>query len=201
MTTTDAELIATVNAHLKLVDASCFYKSDEATLRVVTASLRNLLADNSLANAWKASGIGGPMIFDVWSIASTGPGKVVAFCGGGDILPNTPFSACRNAKLERKSIDLKTFCSSARIQVDNVRISTVELVRFVANVLGGVHFDLDGKSAKKAKAKILSKILSGEIQGVPVKPNDRNLLHHEILSIAQAVVRSPQVVQLRQWRQ
>lgn len=197
---TDVSLIATVNAHLKQLEAGVSYTSDEATLRVATASLRILLADDALIQAWRLSKIGGPMTFSTMCISEVKPGPVLAFCGGGDLIPNVPFSVCRGASLERKTLEWKTFCNSTRIQVDQTKISTVELVRFVANSLGGVHFDQNGKAAKKEKGAILNKLASGELIGVPIQISGRNNLHHEILSIAQSVIRSPQVAMLRRWQ-
>ena len=195
----DSELIATVNAHLRQVESVAFHNADEPTMRAATGSLRFLLADGNLARAWRASGIGGPMIFRAWCIASTGPGEVVAFCGGGDLLPGIPFSACRGATLKEKSLDLVAFCRETRIQVRHVKVSTVEIIQYVANALGGSHYDPSGKTAKRPKAETLRRVEAGEIEGPPLRVNDRSLLHHEILSIAQAVVHSPQVARLRRW--
>jgi len=195
----DIQLIDTVKAHLKQIEPVAIYRSDEATLRVATGSLRFLLADGYLARAWSAAGIGGPMTFQTWCITSVGPSPVVAFCGGGDMLPGIPFSACRGASLGQKTLDLKSFCHSTRIQVEDIKISTVELIHYVANALGGSHFDPAGKAAKKPKAELLRKLESGEISAVPLRVNDRSLLHHEILSIAQTLARSKEVDALRAW--
>src|SRR5262249_18493102 len=139
ITQDDIELIATVNAHLRQTEAS--YASDEATLRVMTGSLRFLLADGNLARAWRLSSIGGPMTFKTNCITSTRSGNVVALCGGGDLLPGIPFSACRGASLEVKTLDLASFCRSTRIQIDDTKISTTELIQYVANARGGSHYD------------------------------------------------------------
>jgi len=196
----DARLIEIVNAHLTQIEAATRHDVGEATLRAMSGSLRLLLPDQNLGRAWRASDIGGPMTFKAYCIESTGAGEIVALCGGGDLLPNIPFSACRGAKLKEKTLDLKAYCQSTRIQVGNVEISTVELIQYAANAMGGSHFDPSGKASKKPKAAILRKLETGEIQGVPLLVNQRNLLHHEILSIAQTVIRSPQVAALRAWR-
>jgi hypothetical protein len=196
----DRQLIATVNAHLKQVQIAIRHDVDEATLRVATGSLRFLLPDQNLARAWRASNIGGPMVFKASCIDSVGEGDVVALCGGGDILPGIPFSACRGATLKEKTLDLKAYCHSTRIQVGRVEISTNELVQYVANTMGGVHLDPSGRASKRPNAEILRKLETGEIEGPRLLVNERNLLHHEILSIAQTVIRSPQVVSLRAWQ-
>lgn len=196
----DYELIATVNAHLKAVEAIANHDADEATLRAATGALRFLLADDHLSRAWRASGIGGPMTFRAWCIESISSGDVLVFCGGGDLLPGIPMSICRGARLKEKTLNLRGLCNETRIQVGNVEISTVEFIKYFANARGGSHYDLVGKAAKKPKAEVLSRVSTGEFNGIGMRINERDLLHHEILSIAQAIVRSPEVVKLRRWQ-
>jgi len=198
--TFDIELIATVGAHLDQIVVATRHDATEAAMRVITGSLRFLLADGNLAAAWHASKIGGPMIFRAWCIDACDKGKVVAFCGGGDVIPGIPTSACFGARLKEKSLGLGDYCRSTRVQVDDVKISTVELIEYMANARGGAHFDPEGRTAKRVKGEILRRLDSGEIVAVPMRINDRNLLHHEILSICQVVVRSPQCGTLRKWR-
>lgn len=199
--TLDVERIATVGAHLELIERAARHDATEASMRVVTGSLRLLLNDGNLAAAWQASGLKGPMTFRAWCIDTLDKGKVVAFCGGGDIIPGIPTSACFGARLKEKSLGLGEFCRSTRIQVDDVKISTVEVIEYMANARGGAHFDPEGRAAKKAKGELLRRLDNGEIEAVPMRINDRNLLHHEVLSICQVVVRSPQSALLRTWRQ
>jgi len=200
LTPEDIQLINTVNAHLRQVANSSTYNSDEATLTVITGSLRFLLADGNLARAWHLSNIRGPMTFRTSCIVSTGTGEVVAFCGGGDILPGIPGAVSWNAETREKVLDLNTFCRAVRIQVGSEKISTVELIQYVANALGGSHLDPFGKASKKPKAETLRKLMSGEIEMSGIRINDRNLVHHEILSIGQILIRSPEVAALRAWR-
>lgn len=190
----DQELIETVNGHLRVVSGSIGYNVDEATLRAITASLRFLLADDHLARAWRASTCKGPLVIHTWGLVRTGPGVIVALCGGGELLPGVPVSAGLNAGVERKKLDLHAFCLQTRVQVGEDRISTIELIQYFANKRGGVHF---GSLAKKPKFELLRRLEAGELGGPPLKLNDRSLLHHEILSIAQALVNSPDVSRLR----
>jgi len=200
LTKSEADLISTVNGHLSLVSSVAVSLADEATLRAITASLRVLLTDDQLGHAWKLSAIGGPMTFSTWALYRTSPGQIVALCGGGDILPGIPISAGQNAAVREVVLDLKSFRNQPRVQVGDVKISTVEVVQYVANKCGGVHFDNSIDPKKKPKFKILQQLESGEIKAPQMRFNDRSLLHHEILSIAQAVIRSPEVMALRKWR-
>ena len=199
----NVQLIRIVNAHLKNLSSTSVFNVEEDSLKVASNSLRFLLVNDELARAWKASGLKGPMTFETWCITSTkgSNNDVVAYCGGGDILPGIPFSASHGATLAKLTLNLKDFCKRPRIQVGQVTISTIQLIQYVANTLGGAHFD-PGKSkrSKKPHFDLLRRLEAGEISGPPLLVNGRNLLHHEILSVAQVVIRSPEVAQLRAWR-
>ena len=106
---------------------------------------------------------------------------MVAYCGGGELLPGIPFSAAHGAETAELTLDLDAFRKRARIQVGDVKISTVQLVKYVANTLGGSHFD-PGKSIKlnhKSRSSTCSADLrAGEIPFFISHVNGRNLLHH-----------------------
>jgi hypothetical protein len=135
--------------------------------------------------------------FRTYAITSTCGDDVIAYCGGGDILPGVPFSVGRNATLEERILNLKNFYRQTRIQIGTETASTNDIIKYVANALGAAHFDPSGKAAHKYD--LLQRIESGEVGQLPLLVNDRNPLYHEILSIAQAVVRSPQVAELLGW--
>jgi len=197
----DILLIKTVIAHLKQLSVLS-YTEDEASIRVASTSLRALLVEGMLERAWRVSCIGGPMTFRTWSIISVQGDDVIAFCGGGEMLPGMAFSTCWNAKLAELTFNLKDFCKRPRIQIGAEEISTVELIKYVANTLGGVHFDPEGKSVKSANRRVfdlLHRLEAGEMAGLPLQINNRNLLHHEVLSIAQVLTRSPEVNRLNKW--
>ena len=199
---TDTALIGTVNAHLGQLSRIAVYNADEVNLRVASISLRYLLVEDMLARAWRASGFGGPMTFRAWCITSAQGKNVVAYCGGGELLPCIPFSACWNAELAEQSLDLTAFRKRPCIQVGNVKVTTVELIQYVANTLGGAHFDPEGRSPKSRKPvfDLLRRVEVEGFSGLHLKVNDRNLLHHEMLSIAETVLRSPEVLRLKTWR-
>jgi hypothetical protein len=201
-TKTEIDLIQAVNAHLSHLTQQSRHNVEEASLRAASGALRFLLVEDNLIRAWKLSNLGGAMTFKTWCIVSAEGNDVLAYCGGGDILPGIPFSACHNAKLEERTLNLVDFRKRPRIQVGTVTVSTVELIQYVANTLGGAHFDPEGKSPKSRKPSfnLLRRLEAGEFGGFISQVNGRNLLHHEVLSITQTVVRSPQVAELMQWR-
>ena len=195
----EIEQVAMVKAHLKQVEMAAQHDADEPILRVITGSLRFLLKEDNLGRAWRTSGIGGPMTFSVYCISSIDPGETLVFCGGGDLLPGLSFSSnVGGSTLEKKTLDLESLRRQTRVQFGQAKFSTVEVVEYVANALGGVHYDPAGKAARKAD--ILRRVEAGEIASMGIRVNDRSHLHHEILSIAQAVVRSPEVERLRRWQ-
>lgn len=202
-TKTDIALIKLVKAHLKNLFALSVHDVDEANLAVASGSLRILLVEDCLGRAWKALGLGGPMTFKAWCITSTQGDDVIAYCGGGDLLPGVPFSACHNAKLAELPLDLAAFRQKPRIQIGTVKVSTVQLIQYVANTLGGSHFDPEGKSLKSKKPvfDILRRVEAGEFPSFISQVNNRNLLHHEVLSVAQIVIRSPEVARVSAWRE
>jgi hypothetical protein len=196
---TDVSLITNVKAHLKRLEAVSTFNVDEADLAVASASLRFLLVDDWLVRAWKASGFRGPITLRRWCITAIKGDDAVAYCGGGDLLPGQ--SACHNAEIAERSLNLRDFCHRPCIQVGSTKVSTVQLIQYVSNTRGGTHFDPEGVSKKSQKPafNLLRQLEAGELGGPPIVVNSRNLLHHELLSIAQAVLRSPQVAQLRAW--
>jgi len=199
---TDTALIGTVNAHLSHLSKVAAHDVDEANLRVASTSLRYLLVEDMLARAWRALALGGPMTFRTWCITSTQGDDVIAYCGGGELLPGVPFSVCRNAVLAERTLDLGAFRQRPRVQIGTVKVSTVELIQYVANTLGGAHFDPEGKSLRSRKPvfDLLRRLDAGAFNGLDLKVNGRNLLHHEILSVIETVLRSPEVLRLRKWR-
>jgi hypothetical protein len=197
LTRHDVDLIRIVQAHVRNLVSLSVHNADEPTVRIATGALRALLSEEMLQRAWSASGLRGPMTFKTYFIASITGGDVVAYCGGGDILPNVPFSVCRGTNLEERTLNLKDFCRQTRIQIGTETASTTDVIKYVVNALGAAHFAPDGKTARKYN--LLRRVEAGEIGQLFLEVNNRNPLHHEILSIAQALIRSPQVEELLEW--
>lgn len=197
MSTHSEEVHRTVQAHLKTLGSLSAYNADEPTVRVAAGTLRALIVEEMLQRAWKATGLRGPITLTCYCVDSTEGEDVIAYCGGGDILPGVPCSVTRNASLVQRTLHLRDFSRQTRIQVGVVTASTADIIKYAANALGGAHFDPDGKTARKHD--LLRPIEAGEIGQMFVQVNKRNALYHEILSIAQAVVYSPQVKELVEW--
>lgn len=193
----DVELIQTVQAHLRNLTSLSVHNADEANVRVTTGALRALISEGMLQRAWYVSGLRGPVTFKTYLIDSISGDDVIAYCGGGDIVPNLPFSAGRNATLREAVLNLTDFCRQIRIRVGTESASTTDIIKYVANALGVTHFDPDGKTARKYD--LLRRIEASEVGKLSLQVNNRNLLYHEVLSIGQAVIRSVQVNELLKW--
>jgi hypothetical protein len=198
----DRTMIETVNSHLEQLASLSRFDSGQAKVRVASASLRFLLVEGMLGRAWKASGLGGPMTFRAWCVDKLQGDGAVAFCGGGGVLPGVPFSVCFNATLVERSLDLAALCGKTRIQAGTAKVSTIELIQYVANTLGGSRYDPRGKSPKSRKPSfdLLRRLHEGALGGLSLRIGDRDLVHHELLSVAGVLVASPEVGCLMAWR-
>ena len=88
------------------------------------------------------------MTFKTYRITNAG-NDAIAYCGGGDILPNVPVSVCHNARLEERVLNLRDFGRQTKILVGREKASTTDIIKYVANALGAAHFDPTGKTAHK----------------------------------------------------
>jgi hypothetical protein len=191
----DARLISTADAHLKILATNSAYDTSEAALRAASGSLRALLGEQMLQRAWKAAGMAGPITIPTWRFTTRPGPNVFGYCGGGDLLPGIPFSAGFNAYVERVTLSLHDFISQTRIIVEHVRVSTLELVQYFSNTMGGAHWDPG--STRKAVVEVLRNLEAQGGSPVPFLIGDRNMLHHEILSIAQALLASSELATLQ----
>lgn len=194
----EIEQIEAVQGHIESMHHASWYNASAGKLSSISGNLRFLLSEGHLATAWRSSGLGGPMTFQTWKIDSIDTPDAIAICGGADVIPGVPFSVSGNAKLKQVSVDLKTFCNMTRIQCGSVKASTNEVVKFFANTMGGSHLDPQGKSPKSRKATydMLRDLRDGKSGLFISAVNDKSIVHHELLSIAQAVLRSPEVGRL-----
>lgn len=154
-----------------------------------------------IAKAWRVTGNRGPITIRAPQIVPIGDeDKVVAYAGGGDMIPDVIFAAGRAAYSKMIDYTLKSYMDSGRIQVGRIKIGAADLISFVANQRGGAHFGTRQRKDRQERIfEILRKLESGEIEGPPLRINERHLLYHEIVSIAQAILRSPEVARLREW--
>ena len=196
----DIDLIKTAQAHLRLLGQANIPSIDEHTLRVASAPLRFLLVDGNLIQAWRALGLGSPIHMEAYCLASPPPIDAIGYCGGGDMLPGVPVSmGWGEVNLHVKTLKLHAFLEEPCISVKGQRITRRELVQYIANTKGGAHYDPHGRSLKSRSTKfaLLRELEQDGFAGLGIKVNDRNLVHHELYSIIQSLLRSPEVQRLQ----
>jgi hypothetical protein len=200
LTPEQIDLLKTAKAHLAALQQASSPWEDEHSLRVASASLRFLVVDGNLQRAWKASGIGGPIEVEA-SCFTVPPGNdVVAFCGGADILPGVPVSlSWGRVELVTKTLNLDSFLQSPCSYLKGTRISRHDLIKYVANTKGGVHYDPAGQSKKSQDAKfnLLRDMEQTGIAGLGIAFNGRNLVHHELASAIKSILGSRQIQRLQ----
>lgn len=97
-------------------------------------------------------------------------------------------------------VKLGTFLKQTSLVINGVLINREEIIKYVANKLGGAHYDSsrddsnsNGDISLEQKYKLLDGVRSGIVVG------DRNAIYYELLSIGQRVVNSRDIRQLRKY--
>ncbi|QNN54599.1 hypothetical protein [Nocardioides mesophilus] len=190
---------------------------EEDNLRRDSATLRRLLIDNGnglLTNYWKSLGHKGQIKVTTVDMRAYLEGvdlKALQFAGaggarnGGAQVSATLVSSkvlteeeIRN-RYERatdgpptRTSTLSTFLDSTGIRVAGVAVSRRNIIQFVGNRLGGVHFD---ETRGHAKAHVAEQFAALD-SAVEMKVADLNAIYFELLSIGQSVLDSEQVQEL-----
>jgi hypothetical protein len=97
-------------------------------------------------------------------------------------------------------VKLGTFLKQTSLVVNGVLINREEVIKYVANKLGGAHYDTSRESAKDPNQSSLEqkyKLLDEVRNGLAVA--DRNAIYYELLSIGQRLVNSRDIRQLRKY--
>ena len=196
----DIDVIKLVQAHLRALWHANNPWVDEHSLRAASAPLRFLLVEGNLVRAWKALRLGGPIEIEAYCFASVPGPDSVGFCGGADILPGIPVSMGHgtDVQLEVKRLNIDAFLNGPCIWAKGIRINRRELVQYIANTKGGTHYDPEGRSPRSQGIKFsLLRDLENGLFGLGVRFNGRNLVHHELSSILQALLRSREIHSLQ----
>jgi hypothetical protein len=201
LTAGEIDLIKTTIAHCRALSKVISPWVSEHDLRVASASLRFLLVDDNLVRAWRASRLGGPIVVEANCFSAPPDSSAVAFCGGAEILPGVPVSiSWGDVDLVKKRLNLKDFLNSACIYFKGTAISRHNLIKYVANTKGGSHYDPGGVSPKSQakKFEILRTLENEGMSGLEVAMNGRNPVHHELASVIQSIISSPELQKLSQ---
>lgn len=180
--------------HLKNAARADHHDSSETDLQVISASLRILLADGLLAEAWRNFGYG-PIVVRAKCFVRPPGADTLAFSGDADMEPGIPVSiGWGQYELEEKTLNLHDFIMKPCAYLWGTPVRRLELIKYVANTKGGAHFDPGRTSlSRKPIFEALRDAEENGFHGVGIKLNNRNLVHHELAATLRSLLRSPQV--------
>jgi hypothetical protein len=193
----DLELVTTVASDLRFLASTWGTQVDDDSLRRGSAQLRVLLVDGALQRAWKALGfdrepiIKGPQLEPFLNVnadiefALAGGGNYEGVQGAFAIFNKGSMPAIDppNADLEY-AFGLKRFGESCSMFVNGLRVSRRDVVKYVANKLGGAHLDFSRTEEKSAALRSME---------ARFKYFGKNAVYFELLSIGQLIAQSASV--------
>ncbi len=89
---------------------------------------------------------------------------------------------------------LPIFLKQASFIIEGQKINREEVIKYVANKLGGAHYDTDRDANRPLEAKY---ILMDKVHEGRIKVAEKNLIYYELLSIGQRIVNSKDIQKLR----
>ena len=201
------ELVEIVSSDLIYLRDQWDQSIEDHSLRRASPILRRLLVAEEMQRAWKAAGFEKqPQI--TASILSPGllsSGSKVRFAsaggalyGGmeirglfvyGEALSAEQMKARALSGFPETTVPLVDFVAAPCLIVQGVKVSRRVLIKFVANKLGGAHHD--AKRNEKVEGSLF-RLLDAVIQE-RIKIANKDAVYFELLSIGQALVRSPDI--------
>jgi hypothetical protein len=207
------EFLRVVRDDLEFLGALDYVRPSRSAVRVASSILRRLFADGMYLNAWTISGLAGEPRFkavDLGAVVSKVEPKYIhyAYAGGAKtegahhngyalfVVPKADAeaegyeaAAKRISSLlnpgQYKEFTLREFCDSPVVISGSASVSRLGMMRYVANKLGGVHWDStrgDWTDPVGSRHRLLDEghLIVGRLPA-PL---------YEIISIAQAVASS-----------
>jgi len=205
------ELLEVVVADLQFLRDDWDSSVDDHSLRRSSPVLRRLLVDNELQRAWKAAGFEKePSI-----VASTleplarrlSTQKVrFASAGGasyggvelrgalmvGYAMSEEEFKSLHADGVPEKEYGLRAFIESTCIIVDGLEVPRRVLIKYIANKLGGAHFNKRRRD-DSGEERVYKRL---DIAAEQVVLAGKNAVYFELLSIGQALVQAPDIIKL-----
>jgi len=91
-----------------------------------------------------------------------------------------------------RAVKLSKFLQETAFVISSVKINRAEVIKYVANVLGGVHHDAKRKGTPLGrKYALMDSVRKGELQVA-----GKDTIYYELLSIGQRLVKSQDVQKL-----
>ncbi len=195
------ELVHTVASDLRYLREQWDEQVDDDSLRRSSTVLRRLLVDNELQRAWKAAGFSKeptiaasalslpPIPLDRIRVASAGgarykgmvlSGLLTTVAGG---MTEAEIAADRAAgPPKEEQFGLRRFIKSPCMVAEGLEVPRRILIKYVANKLGGSHFD--SRRGTDPEDKIFGRLDS---IGKTIEMVGKNPIYFELLSIGQAL--------------
>jgi hypothetical protein len=210
--TDDAELLAMVKSDLAFLEDKWDQSIDEQSLRRSSTVLRNLLVYDGFGKAWRLDGRRGEPQIEAVDLNRALAGLLlpkVAFATAGGALSQGMEIAAALVYLDamspevikerfamgpeppRRQFKLSEFLASAAVVVDGVPVNRRNVIQYVANKLGGAHFDVSRKEDEEAYGLLDRVINTFEVA-------ERRSVYFELLSIGQALAGSGDAKTLRE---
>jgi hypothetical protein len=178
---------------------------DEQSLRRATPILRRLLIDQEQGLTRISRMLGGnqDLLITAPSINIDRLDELIFFCAGG---AKTPMGIIESIQMfstlakseerprmmvgEESPIKLSKFLKQTSLVISSVKINREEIIKYVSNKLGGVHYDSNRDDRKELEKKY---ILMDQIGSGRVMLMDKNIVYYELLSIGQYLINSPSI--------
>lgn len=210
-----SDLVKTVAADLKYLEAQMDSWVDDDSLRRASPIIRRLIVQNDLQRAWKAAGLSHEprirtptldrlikeMPLRSIKFATVGGAKYRKIHIAELVKLDPPPTDDERKRLEEaglpvRVVGLREYLTTAAVIVNGKCISRRVVIKYIANKLGGVHFDLGRRDGRDgALYKLLDEANRWTIQltvdgdASTTKP----IVYFELLSAAQALVSSDDV--------
>ena len=185
--------------------------NDEVSARLLSPVLRRLLVDGDLQKVWRAAGFTKSPGIKTYTLASgilADYGKTVVFASAGGALyddirsvgfvvkKSDPGVADTDVNVGRippktETLPLNHFLESPCMAIQGNSVLRQVLIKYVANKLGGAHYDSTrGESDEQKLYGLLDHAHS------TYAINGTSVIYYELLSIGQAVTHSEDIVRL-----
>jgi hypothetical protein len=206
----DAELLALVKSDLAFLEDEWVESIDEHSLRRSSSVLRRLLVFGDYAKAWRIAGEPKEPQLEAVDLSEILAGLELArvffatagggHSGRGALSGALEYSGVMSRELiqqryerggpPRRLYRVSEFLASPGVVFQGEQVSRRHVIKYVANKLGGDHFD-----PARTKDEHAYKILDNAMNDAQVL--DKRLVYFELLSIGQAIAQSPDAEKLR----
>jgi hypothetical protein len=204
------ELLAAVTSDVVFLQEEWDSTVDEQSLRRSSNVLRNLLVEDLLGRAWRAAGFKGEPAIEAIDLENHLAGletNKIAFAsaGGGTsegalvagallyegVMPESVIKARAEREPQTRKFKLSQFLSSPAVVYEGERICRRDVVKYVANKLGGAHFDTRRKTDEHTYRLLDAAMKAAQI-------GERRLVYFELLSIGQALANAEDTRRFRE---